>query len=310
MTGVFENTITQLILLFAFILAGFFLGRRRIVPSEAAGILARLETWLFMPAFTLRSCAENCKIENVKEYITYIGISAATIIVLVVLTRFLAKRFAQNKDEIGIYNYAFAVSNMGYMGYPMMQAMFGETMLFKMMITVIPVNIYIYTVGMASMTGKKASLRSLINPVFIGTCAGILIGLTGIELPTLANDFLASAANCMSPIAMLISGLVISRLPLGRLFNSARIYVAAILRLIVLPAIILAVFYFLGAPTELLAIMLVTYAMPIGMNTIVFPEAHGIDARAGAQLVLISNLMSIVTIPIMVLLFLRIFPAI
>ncbi len=308
MSGIFTGTVSQLIILFAFIGVGILLGRKRLLSEEAAGTLSKLLTYCFMPALTFRSCAQNCKIENVIQYITYIAISAAVIIILYFICNTAAKRFAEKDTEIGIYSYALTVANMGYMGYPMMEAMFGGEMLFKMMITGIPVNIYIYTLGMGMMATGKVSFRSLINPVFIGTMSGILVGLLGINLPPIFDSFLEGAANCMSPVAMIVSGLVIARLPMGKLFGNVKAYVVSALRLVILPALIITVLYILGVGAELLVIMLVLYAMPIGMNTIVFPEAHGIDGTVGARLVLISNLLCIITIPLMVLLFLQIFP--
>ncbi len=308
MAGVFGNTVSQLILLFAFILVGFLFGRLRLLPDDAASSLSKLETYLFMPALSMQSCLQNCRMENVKQYIFYIGVSAATLLVLFALARFLAGKFARKDSEIGIYTYALTVSNMGYMGYPMMQAMFGDQMLFIMVITGIPVNIYIYTLGMAMMTQGKSSLRSLINPVFIATLSGIVLGLFSVQLPSIVGGFLSSAASCMSPVAMLISGLVISRLPIRKLFGDVRAYVASFLRLIILPAATVAVLALFGLKPEMLIIILMLYCMPIGMNTIVFPEAKGLDTTAGARLVLLSNLFSIVTIPLMVMLFYRIFP--
>ncbi len=310
MTEVFGNTIGQLAILFGFIIAGIIIGRLRILPEDAAGTLSKLLTIFFMPTLTFRSCATNCKMENIMQYITYISISAAVIIVLFLISKLLACRFAKNDSEIGIYSYALTVSNCGYMGYPMMLAMFGDLMLFKMMIVAIPVNIYIYTLGMGMMATGKISLRSLINPVFIATMLGIVFGLSGLTLPSIADEFLSGAANCMSPVAMLVSGLVMSRLPFKKLFGDVRAYIAALLRLIILPAALVAVLYLLGVGEELLVIMLVLNAMPIGMNTIVFPEAHGIDGTSGAKLVLVSNILCIITIPLMVMLFLQLFPGI
>lgn len=309
MTEVLENTIGQLIILFGFILVGLLIGRLKLLPHDAAGTLSKMLTVFFMSALNFRTCAQNCKIENVTQYITYIGISAAVVLVLFLLSKPLSKMLAKQDSEIGIFSYALTVSNMGYMGYPMMEAMFGPEMLFKMMITGIPVNIYIYTLGMGMMATGKVSFRSLINPVFISTVLGIAFGLSGLALPAAADSFLESAANCMSPVAMLVSGLVMSRLPFGKLFGDVRAYLVSFLRLILLPAAIVAVLYLLGVGAELLVIMLILYAMPIGMNTIVFPEAHGIDAVVGAKLVLVSNILCIVTIPVMVMLFMQLFPS-
>ncbi len=309
MTDVFGNTLSQLAILFGFIIAGILIGRLKLLPPEAPGTLSKLLTIFFMPALTFRSCAQNCRMENITQYITYISISFAVIIVLFFFCKFLAGKFARNDSEIGIYSYALTVANSGYMGYPMMQAMFGDLMLFKMMIVAIPVNIYIYTLGMGMMATGKVSFRSLINPVFIATMLGIVFGLSGLTLPPIADEFLSGAANCMSPVAMLVSGLVISRLPIGKLFSDARAYIVALLRLVLLPAALVAILYLLGVSEELLMIMLILNAMPIGMNTIVFPESHGIDGTAGAKLVLISNILCLITIPMMVLLFMQLFPS-
>ncbi len=310
MSEVFGNTISQLAILFGFIIAGIIIGRLKLLPQDAPGTLSKLLTVFFMPALNFRSCAQNCKMENITQYITYISISFAVIIALFFICSFLGKKFAKNEQEIGIFSYALTVANSGYMGYPMMEAMFGSEMLFKMVITAIPVNIYIYTLGMGMMAKGKVSLRSLINPVFIATMLGIAFGLSGLTLPPIADKFLSGAADCMSPVAMLVSGLVISRLPFGKLFGDARAYIVALLRLVLLPAALVAVLYLLGVSKELLMIMLILNAMPIGMNTIVFPEAHGIDGTVGAKLVLVSNILCIVTIPMMVLLFLQLFPLI
>lgn len=308
MQSIFSSTISQLVILFAFTAVGILFGKRKLLPESAPGMLSKLLTCFFMPMLSFRSCAQNCRMENVTQYLSFISVSAIVVVLLHFLAHSLAKRFAEKDTEIGIYSYALTVSNMGYMGYPMMEAMFGAEMLSKMIITGIPVNIYIYTLGMGMMASGKVSFRSFLNPVFFGTFSGIIVGLLGIPLPTIVSSFLSSAAGCMSPVAMLIAGLVIARLPLRKLFGSVRAYIASALRLIVLPALVVSALALFGAPEELLVIMLVLYAMPIGMNTIVFPQSRGIDAAAGARLVLVSNLFCLLTIPLMVLAFLHFFP--
>lgn len=44
--------------------------------------------------------------------------------------------------------------------------------------------------------------------------------------------------------------------------------------------------------------MLFSAAMPLGLNTIVFPAAYGRDETPGAAMAVISNLIGIVTVPL------------
>ena len=40
-------------------------------------------------------------------------------------------------------------------------------------------------------------------------------------------------------------------------------------------------------------------SMPLGLNTIVYPAAYGIDETPGAAMAIISNLIGLVTVPVL-----------
>lgn len=107
----------------------------------------------------------------------------------------------------------------------------------------------------------------------------------------------------MGPIAMLITGLVIGRYDIKSLLLDKRSYLMAFLRLVAIPSTILTIIILLGAPEELFILALVGFASPIGLNTIVFPAAYGGDTRPGASMVMISQILSVITIPLLYLIF-------
>ena len=80
-------------------------------------------------------------------------------------------------------------------------------------------------------------------------------------------------------------------------------YVASLLRLVVIPAAMMLVLKLLGINDEIMTFALIAFATPLGLNTIVYPAAYGGDTKTGASMAMISHTLSVVTIPLMYLIF-------
>ena len=143
------------------------------------------------------------------------------------------------------------------------------------------------------------SLKSLVNPLFISMGIAIVLGLTKVPIPTFVENTLSALAGCMGVIAMLLAGLVIGKYDLLDLVSSGRVYVASFIRLIAIPGVLVYVLRAIGLPSYIYMTALCVFAMPMGLNTIVFPAAFGGDTKPGASMALISSIFGIITIPIM-----------
>lgn len=143
----------------------------------------------------------------------------------------------------------------------------------------------------------KEKMKSFLNPMFISMILGIIIGLIKIPIPKCIESIISVSANCMSPIAMLLTGIAISFISLKDTFTNTRIYLISIVKLIIMPLLIIGVTYFLELPSTLYICSLCVLAMPFGLNTIVIPSASGKDTSVAAGLAVISHLLSCITIP-------------
>ena len=190
------------------------------------------------------------------------------------------------------------------MGYPLISAIYGEEMLLNMMIYVLPISIYTYSEGYRLLTDTKGiSFKKIVNPVLISIFCGCVFGLCSIELPALLNDALTSASNCMAPIGMILIGIAIAGFPLSELLNKWQVYSISAIRLLGSPLLMTVIFRLLNFNDSILLVAIMCYGMPCGMNTIIFPQLKGKDCRIGAGLVLLSNLASVLTIPLLLELF-------
>ena len=298
---IFSTTLNQMLMFFSVMILGFVLRRKNVVPENADVSLSRVLTMAVSPAIVLKTFASNFNIETLLEK-SYIFITGTILLlVLIFLGTALANLFADNRYVKYLYTYSFIIPNMGYMAQPLTLAVFGEQALFDLMIFSIPFNVYIYSVGLARMNpqNEKVSLKSLANPVFFSMGIGAVIGLLRIPLPTFANETLSALSGCMGVIAMLLSGLVIGKYELRELFSKVRIYVATFLRLIVIPGAFTFLLRAIGMPSYIYMTALCVLAMPMGLNTVVFPAAYGGDTKPGASMALISSIFGVITIPIM-----------
>ena len=227
-------------------------------------------------------------------------------IVSLIIGIVLAKVFAKERYLRKIYAYSFAVANFGFMGIAVVKGLYSSEVLFDYMMFTLPLNLYVYSYGIASLIpqnqGKGLKLKMFINPSFISLVVGAVFGLLSIQFPTWLSfvpQAVTLAGNCMSPLAMLLTGFVIGDYSLKKLMREKKIYFASVIRLIFLPTIFVLVLKALHTDSAIVLVALCATAMPLGLNTIVFPAAYGADTTPGASMALISNLMSVITIPIL-----------
>ncbi len=304
---VFSATLNQMMVLFLFLALGFFLNRELILPVTSSKVLSKLETFLFVPCLIFSVFYKYCTVENFKAKWTYMLYGLIIMAVSLFIALFLTRLFAKEDYLKRIYTYSFAVSNFSFMGNAVVLGVFGEKILFDYMIFTLPLNMYVYSIGTASLIpsdkAKKISIKTFINPIFIALLLGAVMGLASIPLPKFLTSAITSAGNCMSPLAMLLTGFVVGNFSIRELVKNKKVYFASIIRLIILPAIFMLVLIALKTDKAILRVALCATAMPLGLNTVVFPAAYGGDTTPGASMALISHVLSIVTIPIMFAIF-------
>ncbi len=177
-----------------------------------------------------------------------------------------------------------------FMGNAIMTAVFPE-IFFEYTIFTLPFWFMIYLYGAPVLliagdsNGEKKSissrLKSFINPMFIGMLIGMVLGLTGLglKLPSSIQSVINVSGNCMSPVAMLLTGMTIAKVELLTLLKKWRLYILTAIKLLVYPA--LAIGVCLIFPNSSLFSLEIKYClicfscMPFGLNGIVIPAAYG-----------------------------------
>lgn len=303
---VFSASFNQMLVLFTFMALGYFLNFKGILPLNTSLALSRLETNVLVPCLVFNTFYKYCTVENISVKWLHIVYGAALTIVSILIAVFLSKLFSKDGYLRKIYTYSFAVANFSFMGNAVVLGIFGEDVLFDYMIFTLPLCLYVYSYGTASLkpdNESKFSIKMFMNPICLAMLFGAIAGLVGLPIPKFLITAISSAGACMSPLAMMLTGFVVANFSIKRLAKVKRIYLASALRLIILPLLFVFVLKLLKTDSSVIMLTLCATAMPLGLNTVVFPAAYGGDTTPGASMALISHLMSIITIPIMFVLF-------
>ncbi len=303
--NLFLTTLSQIAFLFGFIIIGYILAKCRVLPENSAAVLSKLENYIFIPALVLKTFIENFTVEQLGKAWKLLLISCLIELIVIPLAIFASKLVTKDKYTRKIYTYGLAFSNFGFMGNAVVSCLFPDVF-FEYLIFTLPLWTLIYIWGVPRLliadSEKKhtfgESLRSFVNPMFIAMLAGMLIGLSRLSMPQWITSLISISADCMSPIAMILTGVVVSSISLKKTFTNVRIYIISIVRLVLLPMLFMAVASFFEIPRTIYLCALCSLAMPLGLNTIVIPSAYGKDTTVAAGMTIISHLLAIITIPL------------
>lgn len=323
MLSVFLATLQPLLSLILCIAIGFAVRKTDLLPHDAGKVMARLETWIFFPALNFITMARFCTVENVSTHARNILLGILCVSVSVGIAIMLGRIFVRTPcAERGIYTYALAFANGSYLGDPVVLALFGEEGLSYYKIFYLPFSIMIYTWGVKQLVpdeNGKGLLKKILNAPMVAMLVGIAVGLTGLgrHLPSVFTVTLDSLKACLGPVAMLLAGFTIASYHPGELLKNGKVYVVALLRLFLLPAVAVAVLF---GVKELINLTLHTSidhsvlffaffatASALGLNTVVFPEAYGGNPKTGAAMAMISHTLCVISIPVMYALLVALF---
>ena len=319
MITTFLYTLTPMLYLFLCLAIGFTLRKTQILPENSSKVMAKLENWVFCPALSFMTMATYCRVETFTPHLTNILLSCIIAAIALAIALSLSRFFVREKCyDRGVYAYGLMFGNFGYVGDPLVIALFGGEIYAYYKLFTLPLTILCYVWGISVLVppeyadnGVKGLLKKVFTPPVVALLIGLAVGFTGTldYFPEFLLNTLDGLKACYGPVAMLLAGFTIAGYTMSRMLKKPKVYVATAFRLVILPAVIITVLFGIvnlfnlipGMNIGNLPIFLTffAFAAPLGMNTIVFPEAYGGDPETGASMAMISHTLCVITIPIL-----------
>jgi predicted permease len=308
-----EIVISQIFILAVVVLIGVIAAKFRVLTNESKDVLSKvifnisLPLMLFTNFFRLEATPR-----LIANSFSVLAISGTVIFFLLLIGWLAARIFRLQGSEAAIFKAHSMFGNTIFLGFPLITALYGEEGLLYASMFQLVSSIIMWTVGvivLAHGDGKsgKRSLLKVFNPNTIATVLGLIFFLLPIRLPKIIITPMAELGSANTWLSMLYIGAMLAFSNVGGLLKKKSLYLISFNRLILAPALIISILYLIGSltgfvPEKLVSSVIILEAsMPCMATVVIMAKELGSDDRLAVGNVFVSTLISILTLPLVVM---------
>ena len=301
--------ITVMATLFVIVIVGYMAGKLGYMGGDFDRKLSSLVLNWTCPALILSS-AMTGELPDRRFILPLLAISVVTYVVLTGVAFWLPRFLTKRKEDEGVVGFAMMFGNVGFMGYPVVASIFGHEAVFYAAVLNVVNTFAVFTVGTVLVTGKtevegprfqKKVLYG--SPMLSAYLTMLIVALQIEDIPAFISQPLTMIGNITVPAALLIIGSSMSQLPLKALMGNTTVYVTTVMRLAVVPIAMYFLCMLLGFDPYVVNINTVVIAMPVATYGPILCLKYGRDTSLMAEVTFITTLLSMITIPLLVMMF-------
>jgi hypothetical protein len=296
--------------LFVIVIVGYVAGKLSYLGGDFDRQLSRLVINITCPALILSS-AMTGELPDRQFILPLLAISVITYVVLTIVAFLLPRYLTRKKDDEGAIGFALMFGNVGFMGYPVVASIFGHEAVFYAAVLNVVNTFAVFTVGTMLITGKSGVEQKRFEkkvlystPMLAAYLTMAIVALEIDNIPEAISQPLTMIGNITVPAALLIIGSSMSNLPIRAFLGNASVYVTALMRLAIIP---LGMFYLcrvLGFSPLVVNINTVVIAMPVATYGTILCLKYEKDTTLMTEVTFITTLLSMLSIPVLVMFFL------
>lgn len=294
---ILKQTIIMLILM----AVGIVCSKTKIISKESNKDLSKFVLQVVNPVMIFMSYQTDYKPELVKNLLLTFVLSLGAYAVTILLAYLLIP--SKKGREIEVERFSAIYSNCGFMGIPLVNALFGMEGVFYLTAFITVFNLIVWTHGIILISGEK-SMKNIIKVFYSPTIIAIFLGIITFFLQFRLHEVPAKALEFISqintPMAMIVSGVTMAETNVLKLLKKGRVYYVCFLRLILIPAILAA----LLSPLEIsekvrLTVIVAASAPPAAMCTLQCIR-YGRNSVYASEIFTAGTILSVLTLPLIV----------
>ena len=304
----FSTILGQMLMLLLMMILGYLARRQNLLDEHVNASLSKVVLNVTLPTQIITSFAmEGAELTN-GEVGAAFGLSCLIYLFYMALAVIYVRLMRLPRQDWGTYQYMIIFGNIGFMGFPVITAIFGAKALVYAVIMNIVFNLLVFSYGIklitdGSETAGSFSWRKLINMPLISSALTLVLFFLHIKLPAVVNTALFTMGDATTPMAMLILGCTIAEMPLRELFDEWRVYIFTAVKLLAMPLLVFLLLHLLPgfeANSLLGKVLVVLSSVPVATNATMLSIEYGGNNKLVAQGIFFSTIFSVLTIPLLV----------
>ena len=294
----------QMVVLFILMGVGFLCYKLQIITDEVSKKISAIVINIANPTMVLTGCMGDDKISG-QELLMVFGLVIIVYTVLVLLAMVIPALLKIDKKSRGTYQAMTIFSNIGFMGFPVVAALYGNSAVLYASLFTIPYNILIYTFGVSAMsTGEKVSLKEsfsikrVMNVGVIACIITIIVYFLQIPVPSFIKTTTTHLSNLTAPLSMMVIGASLATMDIKKLFMDGKLLLFSALKLLVIPVLgVLLIRQFIDNDI-ICGVSMVMLATPVGSMTAMLAQQYDGDYEMASRGVALTTILSVATMPI------------
>ncbi len=253
------------------------------------------------PAMVLSTTQKNCTPQALRGFCLVAAVTAAVLAAMCLVIKVVCA--ARGSACGAVFTVLAVMPNAGFVGLPLIQAVYGDPGVLYLAAFLMGFNLVLWTVGVSlfARPGSR-SLAELFNPGVVSAVVGTAFFVLHVALPTPLLSSVNQLGGLTTPLSMLLLGARLRQVRPGDL-KQARLWIAAGIKLLLMPVIALVVMRLLKASEILTGVTVMAMAMPAASAVQMLAEKYYGDVMLSVQGVSVTMLLSTVTIPLILLIF-------
>jgi predicted permease len=303
----FLGAFLQVAILFILIAVGYLSRKIGVLDLVVTRGFSRFIVNVTLPALAVSSMQVGFSRERLADTVRRLCVTAGCYVFYLVFVWLVPKILRADRREAAIYRYFMFFSNTGFMGYPVIQAFFGDEALFYAVIFNMPYALLTFTVGVGFMIfaadapGEKRKIPWT-SPGILASLIGFALFLMPFRLPFILAEPIDMLGGLTTPLSLIVIGSLLTHVKAAELWKGAAVYAGVAFRLAVIPFCVYAILRALGASGHLLRVPVILSAMPAAANMSILADQFGGGGELASRLVFLSILFSIFSLPVFALL--------
>ena len=289
----------MLVILFA-IAAGYAANHLGYLGGETDQKISKLILNITMPAMIVSAVITGEELPEISVILSILEVGVVFYALEVIFVLTVPRLLPGTAGQKGVYRYTLAFPNVGFIGYPVAVALYGDGALFYAAILALPFNLLSYSLGPLMLAGTgRFRWRQLLTPCILSSVLGLVLALTRLRPPAIVGEMLDFVGSITVPLSLLVVGSLLAHMSPGKVLRSPKLWVLSVLRLLVMPALLCLVLRGMHIEAMVLGIAVSQMGMPVAVNGTLLSMEYGGDTEAMAQVTFLTTLGAIVTIPVL-----------
>ena len=237
-----STILNQTIIMLILIAIGVLCAKTKLISETSNKDLSKFVLQVVNPVVIFMSYQKPYKAELAKNLLLTFVISLCAMTIMILFSYLLVRK--KEGREFEIERFSSVYSNCGFMGIPLVNALFGDEGVFYLTAFITVFNLIVWTHGVILVSGEKdfkQVVKVFYSPTIISIFLGLITFFFEIRLPDTAVSALSFIKDVNTPMAMIVSGVTIADTNVAKLLKKPSIYYISALRLLIIPVILSAI---------------------------------------------------------------------